>query len=74
MDWRVWSGSALLGKRRGGVSHKCEVAVGGDDLPMSVCEVAIKGVAAHDAVGRHGGEVGEAFFWVFVDAEVFLIR
>ena len=54
------------------MGDQCEVAFGGDDLPMIGCEVAVKGVAAHDAVGIHTGEVGEAFLGVLVDPEIVL--
>ena len=54
------------------MGDQCEVAIGGDDLPMIGCEKAIEGVAAHDAVGIHIGEVEEAFFGIFEDTEVVL--
>ena len=54
------------------MGDQCEVAIGGDDLPMIGCEIAIEGVAAHDAVGIRIGEVGEAFFGIFEDTEIVL--
>lgn len=72
--WLAGGIGTKLGRGDGwrvGDEHK--VAVGMDDLPMVGREEFVEGCARHDSVGLHMGEMGDAFFGVFVNAQVFLI-